>query len=33
MRQEAEFVKHIYIEGEWLSTVWFGILKEEFLRE
>lgn len=33
MRQEAEFVKHLYIEGEWLSTVWFGILEEEFLRE
>lgn len=32
MRQEAEFVKHLYLDGEWLSTVWFAMLEEEFWR-
>lgn len=32
MRQEAEFVKHFHAEGEWLSTVWFALLEEEYLR-
>lgn len=31
MRQEAEFVKHFLAEGEWLSTVWFAMLEEEYL--
>jgi RimJ/RimL family protein N-acetyltransferase len=31
MRQEAEFVKHWLADGEWLSTVWFAMLEEEFL--
>lgn len=33
MRQEAEFVKHFYVDGEWLSTVWFAMLEEEYLKE
>lgn len=33
MRQEAEFVKHWQLEGEWLSTVWFAMLEEEYLRD
>ena len=31
MRQEAEFVKHWLADGEWLSTVWFAMLEEEYL--
>ena len=30
MRQEAEFVKHFLSEGEWLSTVWFAMLEEDY---
>ena len=30
MRQEAEFVKHLYLDGEWMSTVWFAMLEEEY---
>jgi len=33
MRQEAEFVKHWLADGKWLSTVWFAMLEEEYLRE
>jgi len=33
MRQEAEFVKQWFADGEWLSTVWFAMLEEEYLRE
>jgi RimJ/RimL family protein N-acetyltransferase len=32
MRQEAEFVKQWFIDGEWVSTVWFAMLEEEYLR-
>jgi ribosomal-protein-alanine N-acetyltransferase len=32
MRQEAEFVKHWLADGEWLSTVWFAMLEEEYLK-
>lgn len=31
MRQEAEFVKQWFIGGEWVSTVWFAMLEEEYL--
>jgi len=31
MRQEAEFVKHWQLKGEWLSTVWFAMLEEEYV--
>lgn len=30
MRQEAEFVKSQYLNGEWLSTAWYAILEEEY---
>lgn len=30
MRQEAEFVKQWYVDGEWVSTVWFAMLEEEY---
>jgi len=30
MRQEAEFVKQWFIDGEWVSTVWFAMLEEEY---
>jgi RimJ/RimL family protein N-acetyltransferase len=33
MRQEAEFVKHWLADDEWLSTVWFAMLEEEYLRD
>jgi RimJ/RimL family protein N-acetyltransferase/phage FluMu protein Com len=33
MRQEAEFVKQWYIDGKWVSTVWFAMLEEEYFRE
>jgi RimJ/RimL family protein N-acetyltransferase len=33
MRQEAEFVKQWYVEGEWVSTVWFAMLEEEYFSE
>lgn len=33
MRQEAEFVKQWFINGEWVSTVWFAMLEEEYLRD
>jgi RimJ/RimL family protein N-acetyltransferase len=33
MRQEAEFMKHRFIQGEWLSTNWFAMLEEEYFKE
>ena len=33
MRQEAEFVKQWFIDGKWVSTVWFAMLQEEYSRE
>jgi len=33
MRQEAEFLKHVRVRDEWLSTVWFALLEEEYFRE
>jgi RimJ/RimL family protein N-acetyltransferase len=33
MRQEAEFLKHWYVDGEWASTVWFGMLAEEYFKD
>jgi len=33
MRQEAEFVKQWFIDGKWVSTVWFAMLDEEYFRE
>src|SRR2546422_4337015 len=30
MRREGEFVKDRYVKGEWTSTVWFGLLNEEY---
>jgi RimJ/RimL family protein N-acetyltransferase len=32
MRQEAEFVKHTYVAGEWISVVWFAMLEEEYFK-
>jgi RimJ/RimL family protein N-acetyltransferase/phage FluMu protein Com len=32
MRQEAEFVKQWFADGKWMSTVWFAMLEEEYLR-
>jgi ribosomal-protein-alanine N-acetyltransferase len=33
MRQEAEFVKHWCLNGEWHSTVWFAMLEEEYFKD
>jgi RimJ/RimL family protein N-acetyltransferase len=33
MRREAEFVKDRLVEGEWVNSVWFGALEEEYERE
>lgn len=30
MRQEAEFVKDTWLDGEWVNSVWYGILSEEY---
>jgi RimJ/RimL family protein N-acetyltransferase len=33
MRQEAEFVKNHFVEGEWRTTLWFAMLAEEYFSE
>lgn len=33
MRKEAEFVKHQFVNGEWLSTAWFAILEDEYFSD
>jgi ribosomal-protein-alanine N-acetyltransferase len=33
MRQEAEFLKHHRIGDEWVSTVWFAMLEEEYFKD
>jgi ribosomal-protein-alanine N-acetyltransferase len=33
MREEAEFVKNHYVDGEWLSTLWFAMLEEEYFTD
>lgn len=33
LRQEAEFRKHYFIDGEWRSTAYFAILDEEYFRD
>jgi RimJ/RimL family protein N-acetyltransferase len=33
MRQEAEFRKSQYFNGEWHSLVWFAMLEEEFFKD
>jgi ribosomal-protein-alanine N-acetyltransferase len=33
MRQEAEFVKHYRVGDEWISTVWFAMLEEEYFKD
>ena len=30
MRREGEFVKNHFVNGEWLNTVWFALLDEEY---
>ncbi len=30
MRREGEFRKDRFVNGEWVNTVWYGMLKEEF---
>jgi len=30
LRREGEFVKHRFANGEWLNTIWFAMLEEEF---
>jgi RimJ/RimL family protein N-acetyltransferase len=32
LRQEAEFVKHLYVNHEWQSAVSFAMLEEEYLK-
>jgi len=32
LRQEAEFRKHYFIDGEWRSTAYFAILQEEYFK-
>jgi RimJ/RimL family protein N-acetyltransferase len=33
MRKEAEFMKHYWLNGQWLSTAWFAILEGEYFVE
>jgi [ribosomal protein S5]-alanine N-acetyltransferase len=33
MRQEAEFLKHHRVGDEWISTVWFAMLEEEYFKD
>lgn len=33
MRQEAEFVKNHFVNGEWRSTLWFAMLAEKYFSE
>ena len=33
MRQEAEFVKDVYVNGTWQTTLWFALLEEEYFAE
>jgi RimJ/RimL family protein N-acetyltransferase len=33
MRQEAEFVKDDFANGQWLTTLWFALLDEEYFSE
>jgi RimJ/RimL family protein N-acetyltransferase len=30
MRREGEFVKNYFVNGEWVNTIWFAILDEEY---
>jgi len=30
MRREGEFVKNYFADGEWLNTIWFAMLDEEY---
>lgn len=32
-RQEAEFVKNTFFDGEWLTTLWFAMLEEEYFKD
>ncbi len=31
MRREGEFLKDRFINGEWVNTVWYALLREEYL--
>lgn len=33
LRREGEFLKNYCVNGEWLSTVWFAMLADEFLAQ
>jgi [ribosomal protein S5]-alanine N-acetyltransferase len=33
MRQEAEFLKNIWIDGKWQTTLWFAMLEDEYLSD
>jgi RimJ/RimL family protein N-acetyltransferase len=33
LRQEAEFVKNHFVDGEWQTTLWFAMLEEEYFSE
>ena len=33
LRQEAEFVKNHFVAGEWLTTLWFAVLEDEYFSE
>ncbi len=32
MRREGEFVRDRYVKEEWVSTVWYGLLSEEYVK-
>ena len=32
LRREGEFRKDTWMDGQWLDSVWFGLLDEEFLK-
>jgi RimJ/RimL family protein N-acetyltransferase len=33
MRREGEFLKDAYVKGEWINTVWYALLKEEYVKK
>lgn len=33
LRQEAEFVKNHFVDGEWLTTLWFAMLEAEYFSD
>jgi [ribosomal protein S5]-alanine N-acetyltransferase len=32
LRREGEFLKDTWLDGAWLNSVWYGVLREEYLQ-